>query len=320
MLRNTIFIMALLFIACSSKKTTEEKDEGFIYGQFSTRFKTATVPFVLTDTFLLKNKDTASISGNTFEAFIADSLKNKLFGLKAKIKFVPLYAIKVSEEEHYYIVKGETGSRKAALLLAFIKDQFVAAFPFLTPDEDDGTQQQGSIDKSFSISKTIHKKSGDVLSEGKDVYVFNKDAKAFTLIMTDPLDEKNIDLINPIDTLTKLNKMAGDYSKDKRNIVSVRDGRRPNLLTVFVHIEKDNNCTGELKGDAEITSSTTAVYREAGDPCILQFTFTSSTITLAEVEGCGGRRGLECSFNGSFSKKKVAKPKLEKGKKAVTKK
>jgi hypothetical protein len=279
MVRGIVFLLVLFVLACGSKKETEETEEGFKYGLFTKKFKTATVPFGLSDTFLLKNKDTASVSGKRFEAFIPDSLKNKLFGAKAKIKFVPLYALNVSEEEHYYIVKGQSGGRKAALLLAFVKDQFVAAFPFLTPDDDESTFQQSSIDKAFSISKTVTKKANGVAMEGKDVYVFNKDVKTFTLIMTDPLDERSVDLVNPIDTLHKTNKLAGDYSRDKRNIVSVRDGRTPNSLTVFIHIEKDN-CTGEIKGEADITSATTAVYRQAGDPCNLQLTFNGSTVTF----------------------------------------
>jgi hypothetical protein len=133
------------------------------------------------------------------------------------------------------------------------------------------------------------------------------------------LDERNLALVNPIDTLSKTHKLAGDYVKDKRNIVSVRDGRRPNLLTVFVHIEK-GNCTGEIKGDAIISSPTEAIYRQTGDPCILKLNFTGSTVKLTEVEGCGSRRGQDCAFEGSFTRKKQSATKKTNSKKKTAKK
>jgi hypothetical protein len=126
--------------------------------------------------------------------------------------------------------------------------------------------------------------------------------------MTDLLDEKNLEVINPIDTFAKTHKLAGDFTIDKRNIVSIRDGRNDKSLTVFVHIEKDNGeCIGELKGDAVLTSTTTAVYRQGGDPCVLEFDFSSNSVTIKEVEGCGSRRDLRCKFDGTFKRKKEPK-------------
>ena len=40
--------------------------------------------------------------------------------------------------------------------------------------------------------------------------------KKIVLVMTDPLDEKNAEMVNPIDTLSKLHKLAGDYIRDKK--------------------------------------------------------------------------------------------------------
>jgi hypothetical protein len=61
-------------------------------------------------------------------------------------------------------------------------------------------------------------------------------------------------------------------------------------------------------------SATLAEYREAGEPCSLQFSFTSSSVTVKEVGGCGSRRGLRCSFNGVYSRKKEVKAKAVLGK------
>lgn len=309
-------VVAFLLFACKSKKTEQQKAEpDFEYGQFSQMFRIASLPYQLTDTSLLYNKDTAIIRGTAFSDLIPDSIQTKVFGKGVRVKYVPLAKIENPKKETYFIVKGEGKGHKAALLLSFDKaHQFGATLPFLLPDDDATTTQVSTIDKAFSVSRSVlRKQPNDVIAEGKDVYVYSNDTRQFTLIMTDLLDDKNVELINPIDTLPKLQKQAGDYIKDKKNIVSIRDGRKPNLLTVFVHIEKGNNdCSGELKGDAEIISPTTAVYRQAGDPCVLQFSFGASSVTLKEIEGCGSHRGLECAFNGTFPRKKEPKIKTSK--------
>jgi hypothetical protein len=109
--------------------------------------------------------------------------------------------------------------------------------------------------------------------------------------------------------LRKTHRFAGDYGKGKRNIISIRDGRAPNQLMAFVHLENQDGCSGELKGELLMTSATTAIYRQGGDPCVLQFRFSGNTIELQEEEGCGNHRGLDCAFTGTFPKKKEAKAK-----------
>ena len=312
MRRLTLFLMMSLLWACSNGVPEEdEESSGFKYQAFAESFREATLPFQLSDTLFLKNKDTAAIRNTTFRSLIPDSVSSKIFGEKAKISYIPLWKIEFPKAERYFIVKAVAGQKKAALLLIFNEDDsFGAAFPFLVPDADAGTFQISGIDKAYSVFKTVVKRrSNNVSAEGKDVYVYNKDAAGFTLIMTDPLDDKSLELINPIDTLAKKHKLAGDYTKDKRNIVSIRDGRNDSLLTVFIHIDNGKDCSGEIKGEAQLTSPTTAVYRQAGDPCILQLTFAKSSVRLTELEGCGSRRGLECAFDGSFPRKKAEKAK-----------
>lgn len=117
-------------------------------------------------------------------------------------------------------------------------------------------------------------------------------------------------MINPIDTFPRKHKFSGDYGKDKKNIVSIRDGRYPNQLMVFVHLDKDDGaCTGELKGTLLLTSSTAGIYREGGDPCMMSFRFSGNSVVIKEDQGCGAHRGLDCSFDGTYARKKEAKPK-----------
>ena len=135
------------------------------------------------------------------------------------------------------------------------------------------------------------------------------------LIMTDALDDKVTELTNPIDTLSRKQKFTADYGSGKMNLVSIRDGRKSDRLSFFIHFEKDQGqCTGELKGEAIIKSPTVAEYRETGDPCVMRFSFTSSSVTIKEVEGCGSRRGLRCTFDGIYPRKKDQKGKTAKSK------
>jgi hypothetical protein len=94
------------------------------------------------------------------------------------------------------------------------------------------------------------------------------------------------------------------------NIVSIRDDSKAGRLNFFIHFEKNNGeCIGELKGVANFTSANTAIYKQQGDGCSLQFNFSPSSISLKELEPCGAHRGVKCSFEGSYPRKKEVKPK-----------
>ncbi|ANE50229.1 hypothetical protein SY85_06655 [Flavisolibacter tropicus] len=324
MVRYGIFLLLLAIAACNNnKKTTtkeEESDTAFNYETFTGWFKGASLPYQLTDSGLLNNEDTTTIRSEVFAHYISDSVKTKLFGkTTAKVKYVPLVYFKQANNEQYYVVKAVSGGKKTAMLAVFDKDaQFLNAFPFLVPDADPKTSQVSSIDKYFSINRAISRKMpNDVIVEGKDVYAFDGATKSFALVMTDVLEDNNQELINPIDTLSKKTPFAGDYIKDKRNIVSIRDGHNEKEIQFFVHFERMNGeCNGELKGTALMTSSKTAVYNQGGDPCRLEFHFTSNSVRLKEAEGCGQYRGVKCIIEGSFPKKRESKTESGKQKKS----
>jgi hypothetical protein len=223
--------------------------------------------------------------------------------------------------ETYLFIKTSTKHIQSVFVLAFdSKQQFVAGMPALRLDNNRVTTQSMVIDRTFGITKGVSLRNADgSMSDGKDVYVLNPDTKNFLLIMTDALNEKITELINPIDTLPRRHKLSADYSAGKMNMVSVRDGRRANQLSFFIHFERNNGaCSGELKGEATIKTANTAEYRKEGDPCVLKFIFSATAVTLKEEESCGNRRGLNCAFDGSFARKKYVKP--SSGAKTATKK
>ncbi len=310
------FLLALVLVACKSKKVTLSGDEPVEVSDFIEFFPDTKLPFVVAySTLLRKEDDSLLISRKVFTQFVPDSILTDFFGKTGKPKLYPL--AKTNGEETYLFVKAQAGNKRAALVLAFDKDeQFMAAMPILSLDQSSATQQTGTMDGRFTITKSVMRKnkSGSIV-EGRDVFVLNSASRNFMLIMTDAPDDKATELVNPIDTLSRKQKYTADYGSGKMTLFSFRDGRRNDRLSFFIHFEKDNGeCTGELKGEAIIKSPTVAEYRQGGDPCVLQFKFSSGSVTVKELEGCGSRRGLRCSFNGVYPRKKEVKQKTGKSK------
>ncbi|RYY98613.1 MAG: hypothetical protein EOO11_07540 [Chitinophagaceae bacterium] len=283
-------------------KTGEGTDAG--NGSFAGQFREVKLPYSLTDTALLDGTDTSTLRHTGFTESLPDSLRSELFP-GGKVRYTPLARMAAEGGGAYYVVKAAAGARKAALLYVCDKEQrIVGVFPFLVPDGDASTSQASSIDKSYSITRSVvQKKDNETASDGKDVYIYNTALKSFTLIMTDPLEDRR-DVLNPIDTLKRTHPLAGDYVRNERNFISVRDARSTSEISFYIHFEKDEDCNGELKGTALLTSSKTAVYRQGGDPCVLELTFGANSVTMREMEGCGSHRGLKCLFEGNFPRKK----------------
>jgi hypothetical protein len=303
------FMSVFILVACKHKKKVSlSGEEPVDVADFIESFEPVNLPYQIADTAVAKKRtDSLLISYKVFTQLIPDTILSKVFGTETKPKIYPIGRVSGSDQGTYLFVKALSTERKAALVLCFDKkNNFITGMPVLQPDANPVTRQFFLIDKRYTLSKSITRKNPDgTISEGKNVYVLNTPARSFLLIMTDALDEQTVELINPIDSFSRKNKYSGDYARDKVNLVSIRDNKKPGRMTFFVHFEKKNNCTGEVKGEAHFTGSNTAVYRSSGDPCVMQFNFTSSSVTIREMEGCGSHRGVDCVFEGSFPKKKA---------------
>lgn len=303
----------VLVTACKSKKKTPSLsgEDPVEVSDFINFFKPLQLPYQFGDTILpRKEKDSLLISHKIFTQFVPDSVLTAVYGKTVKPKIYAVGKV-VSPGGAYLFVKSVTNDKKVIFILAFdSKEQFAAALTALRPDNSKATSQSVTMDRRYAITKIVTMKNPDGSpAEGKDVYSFDSKERNFALVMTDALNDKITELINPIDTFARQGKWSADYSNGKMNLVSVRDGRRNDRISFFIHFEKNNGtCIGELKGEAILRTSTTAEYRMAGDPCVLKFIFSSKAVTLKEEEGCGSRRGLNCSFDGSFAKKKNVKP------------
>lgn len=319
--RNCYLLAVVLLIVTGCKhknKPSLSGEEAVEVNDFIDFFPAKSLPYQFADTTLnKKDEDSALISHKVFTQFIPDSVINRLFGKGARPKIYPMARVKASGGGVYLFTKTLVGDKRTAFVFAFDKkNNFIDGLPVLEADQNPATRQSGGIDKSYSINKLITRRNPDgSVSDGKDVYILNDESRKFMLIMTDPLDNRITELVNPIEALGRKNKYAADYAVGKMNLVSIRDGRKNDRLSFFIHFDKNNgSCTGELRGEAMIKSATVAEYREGGDPCVLQFIFTPSTVTLKEIEGCGSHRGLRCSFNGVFPRKKEPSSKSKKRK------
>lgn len=308
-----ILSFLLLTAACRDKKVISlQGDQPVTAADFVQFFEPISLPFTISDTALSKRPaDSLIISLANMRVIVADTLLKKIKLKGAETRFYALGQVSVPDGETYLLIGQHNRTQASIMVFALSKDDSLINYleTISLPRKKDITQLF-SIDRRFLFSITQVKKNKDgSLSEGKQVYALNQASGEFMLILTDALDEKPTELINPIDTLSTTQPNAGDYQNGKMNLVSIRDGRKPDRISFFVHFEKKNGtCIGELKGEAFWKTPRLAEYRQDGDPCILQFQFSNGVVTLRE-QRCGSRRSPDCLFDGSFVRKKMPRNK-----------
>ncbi len=311
----SFFLLLFLMIGCKNKKTKLADNDTVEITDFVEFFPEIKLPFQIDDSvFTRKETDSSTIGYKIFTQFISDSVLTRQFGQDSRIKIYPLGRVAIKNFETYFFLKAVSSSKKAVFVIALnSENKFIAGMPLVMADKDPATLQTGVMDKKYTVTQMIQKKKPDgEFTEIKYVYILNAEARNFSLIMTDQgIAEQEREIINPIDTLSRKNKFSGDYIKDKRNYVSIRDGEKPSDILFFIHFEKDNGeCVGELKGEAVMHGIKSALYRAVGNPCVLEFTLSGGTVSLKEQQACGSYRDIKCFFDGSFIKKKEPKIKV----------
>src|SRR4051812_9816495 len=310
-----LFILFLL-AGCGNKRNSGNGDAVMEVTEFFQIFKPVKLPYTITDTSFTKLTKDTTINADLLSQFVADTVLTNLFGT-VKPRITPAGRVSAKKAETYLFVKATSGSKKVVYLLVFDwENKFRAALPLIVTDNDPQTSQIATMDNRYTISiNSQRKKVNGELGYKKDAYVYNN-IGVFTLILTETNEDLAVkgEVINPLDTLPKKNKLSGDYVLDKKNFISFRDGRRNSELRFFVHFEKDKgSCEGELRGEVNLTTPDVAVYRESGDPCVLEFNFTPKSVSMKEVQGCGNYRDIKCFFEGTYVRKKE-KPKPTKKK------
>ncbi|WP_205512885.1 hypothetical protein [Longitalea arenae] len=305
--------LILLLFACKDKKTALQAGDIETAADFVAFYPEASLPFIVADTMLTrKQNDSMAIELNTFSKFIPDSIWRNDLGKTAAPKFYALGRTQEKEKEKYLFTAAVAGNKRVVYLATFSREnKFLQAMPILKTGFDRYTSAYGLLDSKFQITtyRETRKTGGELLYK-RNVYFYDRNVDNFTLIVTEPNEDIIEDVVNPIDTLAATNKFSGDYIENKKNFVSIRDGRNASEMVFFVHFEKNGGkCIGELKGTARFISPTVAQFVKSDNPCSLEFTFSGSKVTMKEKGGCGSYRDIQCFFSGSYPKKKAAKAK-----------
>jgi len=283
---------------------------------FMAAFPTLSLPYTAADTNIQKIADTTFISKTVFTQFIPDSAFEKFINPAAKTLAIHPVGSIIKEEEQYLLAT--ITQNKKIILVAFVfdkKKKYQAALQLLANRNGDGYLHSVNINRepTFTISREKGTDNNTSLQYTRTGYAYNNGSDMFIKVVDDSNEGskgKPESIINPIDTLPRKNKFSADYGADKKNFISVRDGKNAGTYTFFMHFEKDDgDCTGELKGDMKVHDENKALYQLNGDPCEIDFTFEDGEVTVKERGNCGNHRGIKCYFDDTWEKKKVKKPK-----------
>ena len=311
-----LLLGVVLLASCKNRKPDITGEEPIEITDFIASFPDLTLPYSVSDTgFSRKSGDSLRINAKIVKQFVPDSIYAKEFAKGTNPSFYMMGKTAVKGGESYLFLKAVSGAKAVGYVLSYDKDNFFrAAMPFIFSSSDRNTRYEGGMDRRHSVTRNRIRKGKDgQLIYNKNVYVYNS-AGTFTLILNESnetVEEKEI--YNPIDTLARKFPRSGDYVKNKKNFVTIRDGNKTSQLLFFIHFEEgDEECSGELKGVADLISANSALYRKSDDHCELEFTFTNTGVKIRELEACGNHRGVKCSFDGSYTKKKPVKTKQKK--------
>jgi len=314
MKKYLLFAIIMGLISCKQKKVDLSGETIVKVSDFVGAFPLLTLPFTAADTNVAKIADTTTIGYKVLTQFIPDSAVSKIMPDKKKTIIKPVG--RIEKQKEIYLLATFTHYKKVQLVIFVMdkKDRFLAAKELLSNSNNDDYFHSIFINKEPTFLINREKLNADKqLLFTKVGWIYNTGGQFMVVINDGNEDPKRTGvIINPIDALPAKNKYSGNYVKDKKNFISLRDGRDTKSYNFFIHFEKKGNCTGELKGVMKMITDNKAVYKEGGDPCVIDFTFTGNKITFKEKGSCGNRRGMECFFDDTYRKKKEPRPSKKK--------
>jgi hypothetical protein len=283
---------------------------------FLKAFRELKLPVTIADTALQHFADTLTISKAMFTQFIPDSALDTLSGtLKNDIIIHPAGMIHRKEQDFLLATFSSDKKINLAVLALDDKHKFLTASAILNNTRNDKYNHTVTITEEPTFILKRERMMADNSSlYSRNGFAFNAASNSFTQVLHDSNEDtaKNNEVINPIDTLPSTNKFSGDYITDKKNFISVRNGKNATSYMFFIHFEKSkDDCKGELKGTMTLTDEKNAVFTESGDPCVINFKFSNNSINIKEQGNCGNHRGITCPFNFTFKKKVQPKKKVK---------
>jgi hypothetical protein len=312
-LSNLLILLAL--IGCAETKTDLSGNTPLKINDFNAAFKNIELPIRINDTNLVAFTDTIKIGRKALEQFLPDSVVDVI--APKLLKNASIFAVgKIEKETEYYLLLNNKDAKKQTVsVIAFSKKNVFLGYHMLTQFDliQKGSQFYGKTllinkEPTFLIEENkLDPEQG--LTNEKKGWAYTD--QGFRLIYLDAnIKPEQKAILNPIDTLPTLNTYSGDYARDKKNFIALRDFGNANKYQFFLHFEKkEGTCVGELKGLLNFNKNQ-ATYSEKGDPCTIQFTITGNVIKIKEDGNCGNHRNMTCYFNDSYDKKR--KPKIKK--------
>lgn len=302
-----LYLAALLTLSlsCKDKKPDLSGNTPLKTTEFVEVFKEIAGNYYAADTNIHKISDTISIGRKALSQFIPDSIIATIIESK-KASIHPVGKI-LKEKEVYLLLTFRENKQIKLVSFAFDANiKYLAFKELLSNNNNDDYHHSVTINRepTFVISREKQDKENTILFT-REGWAFN--VKEFIVIVSETNEDvkKNNTILNPIDTLPRKNKFSGNYIKDAKNFISVRDGKTASSYLFFIHFEKNNStCIGELKGEMKLKDAKSAVYTANGDPCIIDFIFSGNEIEVKEQGSCGNHRGIKCFFNDSYIRKK----------------
>jgi hypothetical protein len=311
-LSNLLILLAL--IGCAETKTDLSGNTPLKINDFNAAFKNIELPIRINDTNLVAFTDTIKIGRKALEQFLPDSVVDAI--APKLLKNASIFTVgKIEKETEYYLLLNNKDAKKQTVsVIAFSKKNVFLGYQVLTQFDliQKGSQFYGKTllinkEPTFLIEENkLDPEQG--LTNEKKGWAYTD--QRFRLIYLDAnIKPEQKAILNPIDTLPTLNTYSGDYARDKKNFISLRDFGNTNKYQFFLHFEKkEGSCVGELKGLLNFIKNQ-ATYSEKGDPCTIQFTITGNVIKIKEDGNCGNHRNMTCYFNDSYDKKRKPKSK-----------
>lgn len=304
-----IFLIGWTFVSCKSKSVKLASDENLSVSELIQLAQELPTPFVVQDSLLNhKESDSSRIQTTVFKGFLPDSVFQQFYTGKKTLKLFLIGKFSDGETGTYLLIKSVKSANKEAHIFYFTsKGNYLGGMKIADTKGKSGIKRSCKIDSRFNISLIEEWKDSKNEWINRETLYYMDAAGKMILAMTNSNEDLSDEIRgNPIDTLPRKHKYAGDYMTDKKNLVSVRDGLTPNTFRFFIHFsKKEGSCVGEVSGTGEWLKGNEAVFRDADSPCVLYFTFSGGSVTLREDTGCGAYRGIACFFEGSYKKIKL---------------
>ncbi len=307
-LKYSWFLCLLIFAACKEEKPKLVSDEHLTVADFISIAPQLATPVVINDSVVnRKESDSAKIHLAAFKTFIPDSVFKSYFPQEKQLKLFLVGKSTDNQKGNYLFVKSVAGNKRAVHLLYYTsKAQFLGGMKVADNIPKAGINKYCKIDSRYNISMIQEQKTptGEYWT-AETIYYMDATGKMIIAMTNNTQDRSNQIMGNPIDTFPRKNKFSADYSIDKNNLVSVRDGATAKQFRFFIHFSKQNgSCNGELKGDGEWVGNGKGVFRDINSPCVIQFSFTGGSVSIKEETGCGSYRDITCFFEGNYARKK----------------